>query len=194
MQRRFCPILPKIAPPNKLPSIVACGSRDEAFKKFKTAVQNSRADELCALLVDSEGPVTATSPIEHLTNYELWDFAALQGPQVFLMTQVMESWFLADREALAAFYDGGFLPNALRGAATKIEIVRKEDVETGLANATRHTKTKGEYHKQSTDLICWQRSIQSKLRSPLRKQSSSTNSFAGCDKTLTRKPVLRNRR
>jgi hypothetical protein len=63
------------------------------------------------------------------------------------MSQVMEAWFLADRELLAEFYNGGFLPKALPGSATSIEIIPKEDIVSGLARATRNTKTKGEYHK-----------------------------------------------
>ena len=50
-------------------------------------------------------------------------------------------------EALAAFYDGGFLPKSLPGSATNVEIIRKEDIEPALKNATRKTETKGEYHK-----------------------------------------------
>ena len=59
----------------------------------------------------------------------------------------MEAWFLADRETLATFYDGGFLPKSLPGSATNVEIIRKEDIEPALKNATRKTATKGEYHK-----------------------------------------------
>lgn len=63
------------------------------------------------------------------------------------MVQAMEAWFLADREALATFYDGGFLRNSLPGSATNIEIVRKQDLEPALKNATRKTNTKGVYRK-----------------------------------------------
>jgi hypothetical protein len=108
---------------------------------------DSRAGEVAALLVDSEEPVTANTPIQHLYARDGWDFAALPNCEVFLMVQTMEAWFLADREALATFYDGGFLPKALPGSATNLEIIRKTDVEPGLKKATRRTKTKGEYHK-----------------------------------------------
>ena len=63
------------------------------------------------------------------------------------MVQAMEAWFLADREALDEFYDGGFLAKSLPGSPTKIEAVRKDDLEPTLIHATKKTKTKGEYHK-----------------------------------------------
>ena len=63
------------------------------------------------------------------------------------MVEVMEAWFLADREALAEFYNGGFVLNALPGSTINIEIIRKQDIARGLAQATRNTATKGEYHK-----------------------------------------------
>ena len=59
----------------------------------------------------------------------------------------MEAWFLADREALAEFYDDGFLAKSLPGSPTNIEAVLKEDLESRLKQASRQTKTKGEYHK-----------------------------------------------
>ncbi len=58
----------------------------------------------------------------------------------------MESWFLADRKTLAKFYGQGFNPNALPKQAN-IEKIQKNDVNKGLDAATRHTKTKGKYHK-----------------------------------------------
>jgi hypothetical protein len=62
------------------------------------------------------------------------------------MVQAMEAWFLADREALAEFYDGGFLPKSLRGSPTSVEAIRKDDLEPCLNHASKHTQ-KGEYHK-----------------------------------------------
>jgi hypothetical protein len=141
---RYCE---KLAPPNRRPSIVACGGRQQAFDRFKTAVQDSRADEICVLLVDAEGRVSSNSPVEHLRVRDQWIFPAMQGHQVFLMVQAMEAWFLADREALATFYGNGFLANSLPGSPTDIEAVPKDYLEPKLKHASKQTKTKGEYHK-----------------------------------------------
>jgi hypothetical protein len=137
----------KAAPGKPRPRIVPCGGRNQTFDKFKAAAQTSKTGDLCVLLVDAEGRVTASTPVEYLRSRDKWDFSSLQAHQVFLMVQTMESWFLADRETLATFYDGGFLPNSLPGSATNIEIIRKEDIDLALKKATRKTNTKGEYHK-----------------------------------------------
>ena len=141
---RYCA---KLKPPGSRVRIVAGGGREQTFDKFRRAALNSRTGEVSVLLVDSEGPVTANTPIEHLHARDGWDFAALSNYKVFLMVQAMEAWLLADREALATFYDGGFLSGSLPGVATSVETIRKDDIEPGLKKATRKTNTKGEYHK-----------------------------------------------
>lgn len=137
----------KLAPLSHRPSIVACGGRQQTFDRFKTAVLESRAGEVCVLLVDAEDRVTARTPVEHLRARDGWVFPVLHHHKVFVMVQAMEGWFLADRQALTEFYDGGFLARSLRGSPTDIEAVRKDDLEPCLKHASKSTKTKGEYHK-----------------------------------------------
>ena len=62
------------------------------------------------------------------------------------MVQIMEAWFLADRQALAKYFGAGFNPSALPGNEA-VEEVSKADLERGLKDATRNCQTKGEYHK-----------------------------------------------
>ena len=61
------------------------------------------------------------------------------------MVQVMESWFLADREALEAFYGQGYRSNALP-PEQNVEQIPKQDVFKGLDQAARDT-SKGNYSK-----------------------------------------------
>lgn len=136
----------KLAPSGKRPKVVACGSRNQAFEKFKTAIRTSLAGDVCALLVDAEGPVTSATSVQHLQARDGWDFPALDRHEVFLMVQAMEAWFLADREALMEFYDGRFLADSLPGNPN-VEAVPKDDLQPRLAHASKPTKTKGEYHK-----------------------------------------------
>ena len=143
----FAAYCAKAAPGRSRPRIVPCGGRNQTFDKFKAAVGSSNASDLCVLLVDSEGAVGATSPTVYLSSRDKWDFSRLKTHHIFLMVQAMEAWFLADRETLAAFYDGGFLPKSLPGASTNIEAVSKDDLESALKKATRRANTKGEYHK-----------------------------------------------
>jgi len=63
------------------------------------------------------------------------------------MVQAMEAWFLADRDALATYYGQGFRRNALPGDEQHIEAIRKDHLVPSLENASRDTKTKGQYHK-----------------------------------------------
>jgi hypothetical protein len=144
----FAEYCKKICPQNRRPAIVACGSRKEAFDRFKIAVETSKPGEQPALLVDSEGPVDANAaPAAYLHERDRWDFSRLPKDRVFLMVQAMEAWFMADRNALAEYYGEGFKLRALPFDELHIESIPKNDLEPALVNATRATKTKGEYHK-----------------------------------------------
>lgn len=90
--------------------------------------------------------MNSTSPTQHLRTRDSWELSNLGSHKVFLMAQAMEAWFLADREALAEFYDGGFLPNSLPGNPN-IEAIRKDELEPRLKHASAPTRSKGEYHK-----------------------------------------------
>jgi hypothetical protein len=138
----------KLAPRDKRPKIVACGGRKDAFDDFMTAIKNGGSVDTFVLLVDSEERVTVPDPIEHLRRRDGSQLPERLGRhRVFLMVQAMEAWFLADREILADYYDGGFRPKGLPGRRDDIESVPKGDLEPGLKQATRDTRTKGQYHK-----------------------------------------------
>ena len=64
---------------------------------------------------------------------------------IHLMVQTMETWILADSEALANYYGQNFARNALR-KSDNLEKVSKVDVEQALKQATQETQ-KGAYHK-----------------------------------------------
>jgi len=68
-----------------------------------------------------------------------------QAGNVFWMVELMEAWFLADPDALAAYYGDGFLRNAI-GNSADVERVPKLDVVSRLKQATRST-TRGVYDK-----------------------------------------------
>ena len=143
----FAEYCKKAAPDRRL-KVVACGSRNQTFDRFKTESNRGKPDEHCLLLVDSESPVKqGTKPAVHLLERDGWDFAHLPDEQVFLMVQAMEAWFLADRDALANYYGQGFRRNALPGDEQHIELIRKDDLVPALENASRDTKTKGQYNK-----------------------------------------------
>jgi len=131
----------------RMPAIVACGSREDTYASFRTAVTNAaKTKTLPLLLVDSEQPVNS-SVWSHLSEHDGWQKpAGTEDRQAHLMVECMESWFLADRDCLARFFGQGFKGNALP-SRTDIEQIPKADVLNGLKQATRRSKTRGQYRK-----------------------------------------------
>lgn len=123
--------------------LVCCGDRVHALRGFRSAVAAGRGDYV-ALLVDAEGPVSK-DPRRHLASRDGWDVTFADEDAVHLMVQVMETWIVADGDALAAYYGQGFRRNALP-ATQNLEDVLKSDIEQALKRATEKT-TKGSYHK-----------------------------------------------
>ena len=130
-----------------MPRIIACGGRDIAYDKFKIAHVNQDGTSL--LLVDSERPVDQAGPWEHLEGApDEWSRPdGATDDQCHLMVQIMESWFLADRDALEEFYGQGYRENALP-QNPRIERIAKQDVLDGLDRAARETSKRG-YNKGS---------------------------------------------
>jgi hypothetical protein len=134
----------KVVAPLRMPRIVACGSRDDAYRDFRTSLSVGDYD-VVALLVDSEDPVQTALAIDHLRNRDHWQIPQSSTQQIFLMTQCMESWFLADKNTLEQYYGHGFLRNSLPGQAN-VEAISKTTVMSRLEHASAPCK-KGKYHK-----------------------------------------------
>lgn len=142
-RRGFSRFIDKAGAAGRMPSVVACGSRENAYDSFIAALASG---DNAILLVDSEKSVTAVGPWEHLKGRDNWDRpAGTTDQQCHLMVQVMESWFLADMAALVSYYGQGFRRQALP-QNPNIEDVSKPDVNDGLDQATRDTQ-KGRYNK-----------------------------------------------
>lgn len=145
-RRGFAKFTEKAGMAGQMPKIVACGGRQNAYDRFKDAL--SKGDGAAMLLVDSEGPVTAQGPWDHLKERDDWDRpGAAAAGQCHLMVQVMETWFLADVSALQSHYGQGFRPQDLP-QSSNIESVPKLDVLSKLDQAAKNTK-KGSYKKGS---------------------------------------------
>ena len=127
--------------------LACCGGRQKTYKTFINDVKRPKAGEIYILLVDSEDPVTAATPFEHLRNRpgDGWDFAGVPENRVHLMVETMETWIVADPDALAKWYGPGFRENSLP-RTRDLEKVRKADIAGALDRATGST-TKGRYHK-----------------------------------------------
>jgi len=148
--RGFRKFLERAGIEGRLPRIVACGSRDNTYKRFSTA--HHAEDEAPVLLVDAEAPVTAPAtearPWEHLKARDGWARPhGASDDQCHLMVQEMESWFLADRATLTSFFGQHFQKTALPGDQ-HVEQIGKTRVIDALTRATRNTQ-KGRYDKGS---------------------------------------------
>lgn len=123
--------------------LVPCGARDEACRRFLDALSDG-GQWVDMLLVDAEAEV-ATGPKDHLRQRDGWDLGAAREDAVHLMVQVMETWIVADPEALARYYGNDFNPSKLP-RRTDLERAPKSQVLNGLKDATKRT-AKGSYHK-----------------------------------------------
>ncbi len=110
-----------------------------AYRNF-TRAYKKYPDVHVILLVDSEGPVSE-SVWEHLKKQDSWDSSGFPDESAHLMVQSMETWFLADKKALAGFYGQDFALSSLP-PRENIEEIPKEDVKKGLAKASRNTLKK----------------------------------------------------
>ena len=123
--------------------ITACGGRNETFNQFIDEIERLTSG-FAVLLVDAEGPVNQ-SPRLHLKERDRWDLQSIDEDNVHLMTQTMETWIVADVNALSTFYGNGFQQSALP-SLDNLENRHKRDIERALKRATQGT-TKNEYHK-----------------------------------------------
>lgn len=140
----------------KRPRIVACGSRENAYESYCTAVRNG--DE-AMLLVDSEAVIAAEfqqgkpdetwNPWGHLRQRagDGWEKPdGVSDADCHLMVQCMEAWLIADRRVLSQFFGQYFNEKALPAEVRDIEKVPKMQLYDSLKNATRACKN-GPYGK-----------------------------------------------
>ncbi len=74
---------------------------------------------------------------------------SVDDDQFHLMVQTMESWLIADREALRSYYGQGFNENSIP-KNYNVEDVEKARLEPALKEASKKT-TKRKYHKINHD-------------------------------------------
>ena len=94
-----------------MPRVVACGSRNDAYDRFQTALTDGK--DIVFLLVDAEGsvaaPAAAVKPWHYHKDRDNWNRPKNgTDDQCHLMVQLMESWFIADVEALESKFGQGF--------------------------------------------------------------------------------------
>ena len=123
----------------------ACGGRSKAFRQFQIAHRASSRNEYVAMLVDSEEPVTEVERTwDHLRKRDGWSKPRdSEDEHVMLMTTSMETWIVADRDALRERYGRHLRENALP-SLVNLENRFRDDVLLALQNATNSRYKKGE--------------------------------------------------
>lgn len=126
--------------------IIPAGNTQSTYDDFIFSVENS-SQSFNLLLVDSDDAVTANQTARAFlqNKYKNWNLQAVTDNQCHLMVQIMESWFLADIDALKTFYGKEFKESAIP-KNKNVEAIAKETVEKSLETSTAKTQ-KAEYHK-----------------------------------------------
>lgn len=121
----------------RMPRMVACGSRSEAYDDFRTSHLRA-VGEYVALLIDSEEPVADSErPWAHLVGHDQWERPnGAVDDQALLMITSMETWIACDHEALRQRFGQNVRLNALP-PLHDIEHRSRADVFAALRAATR---------------------------------------------------------
>lgn len=140
----------------RMPRVVRGESRTATYDKFINT--RPRADEVLLLLVDSEGPVApGHTAWQHLQARDGWrQPPAAADDSAYLMVQFMETWFLADRDALRRFFGPSLNENAFREWPS-LESVPKDTVLNALEQATGGRYQKGKVSFQLLERIAPER-------------------------------------
>ncbi|MXZ20548.1 MAG: DUF4276 family protein [Caldilineaceae bacterium SB0665_bin_25] len=148
-RKAFSEFFKKAGLSGHMPKVIACGSRTEAFKRFRTALTQADSEAIPLLLVDAETHVAPQSASwQHLNSRDGWQRPSeALDEQAHLMVQIMESWFLADVPSLEKYFGNNFRSASLTNRES-LEDVPKNDVLNQLKLASRDSQ-KGTYDKGS---------------------------------------------
>lgn len=127
--------------------VIPSGNTTSTYDDFIFSVENS-PQSFNLLLVDSDEAVAKGESARDFLQkkYKKWKLQKIEDRQCHLMVQIMESWFIADVDALKDFYGQDFRENSIPKNRTNVEAIEKNTVESALKNATAKTQ-KGEYQK-----------------------------------------------
>ncbi len=130
----------------RMPRIVACGGRNATFDDFQTALRASTSFPM--FLVDSEAPLESIGDAwRYLEQRDGWVRpAGAADDHAQLMVACMETWIMADPEALAAMMGADLRKNALL-PQEGLEARTKEEVQNALEQATKACGRERMYRK-----------------------------------------------
>ncbi|GAB5520136.1 MAG: DUF4276 family protein [Rhodothermales bacterium] len=129
-------LLNKTVPQKKRVRPIACGSRDQAYKRFKSALES---DQNALLLVDSEDVISeGMTRWTHLKKRDKWSRPhGATEDDVHFMAACMETWIATDRDALRKYFGSCLREKALPPVVNMERRLRK-DLLRQLENATNN--------------------------------------------------------
>jgi Domain of unknown function (DUF4276) len=149
--RAFHKLLDKMGFTGRKPRLVACGGRNDVFNRFQTSLRNGGYDYI-AMWIDSEEPMAdRENAWEHLATVSTvaqWERPEnVVDDQVLFMTTCMETWIVADRAMLRAYYGPKLMEQRLP-TLTNLETKNRHSVQQSLVSATENCASpyrKGEH-------------------------------------------------
>ncbi len=125
----------------RMPRLFACGGRAAVLDDFSTAQTTKRADEYLAMWIDSEERMADINVAwNHLQNVTTVPKrvrpTGATDDQVLFMATCMETWIVADRQALTSYYGSDLQENALP-PLDNLEQRSRHDIQERLSHATR---------------------------------------------------------
>lgn len=153
-KKGFHQLLENVGFKGRVPRIVACGSRDVAYDRFKTAIN---AGITALLIVNSEDPASDISKTwEHLKKRDSWERPAkANDEQVLLMTTCMETWVIADIEVLRKIFPKCLNENPIPKPSplSELEKLDRHAMQDALDTATRSCTNAYKKGKRSFALL-----------------------------------------
>ena len=150
----FRKLIEKAGFKGRMPGIVACGGRQQAFDMFRTALGKGQGFHPI-LLVDSEDPVDAQNELSsdsaaawnHLQSRDGWTRPhGTNDDQAQMMVTCMETWIMSDRQALRKVFGARLQVSALL-PVDDLEQRSRSDVQLALENATHNCGHNKAYRK-----------------------------------------------
>ena len=124
----------------RMPALVACGPRNDAYDDFKTAHSQTSRGNFIGLLVDSEEPIADKEQTwQHVAQKSGDNWTRPTGAdndQLLFMTTSMETWMAADRNALTTHFG----PRLNESALPPVQNTEQRDrhaILNALQNASR---------------------------------------------------------
>jgi hypothetical protein len=129
--------------------LISAGAKEEAVQDFKDAL-STHSGAWNILLLDSDKPNAGDLSFDLCRRNRI---DQRHADSVFWMVQIMESWFLADKDAVARYYGKEFRSQTLP-QNPRVEEVSKGDIYTGLEAATGK-RQEANTTRRSTVPGCW---------------------------------------